>query len=155
MQKEYLTNGVFDVSGAPVEPPVYHELIARLHQCLRRSQDNALGGRRILLPADILPRLAREVLRMSQNEPYGIRGVLINMFLDQGEKTITLGKVESTSYVAATFVVNITLKEDVSRWNSFKELVLGGLLGRKELYVATGYKIVKQKLYRSNSSPSC
>lgn len=153
--REYQMNGVFDVSGSPVDTSALGELIVRLHQCLRRSQDVELGGRKIMLPADMLPRMARDILRMSENEPYGIRGLLVNVSLKQGEKTVHLGKVESTSYVAATFVVNITVQEDVGRWNSIKELVLGGLLGRKELYLAPEYTSQKQKLYRSSSPTNC
>jgi len=154
--KEMMVNGEFDTSATKsLTQPGFSELLVRLHQCLRRSQDIVLGGRRIMLPADMLHKITGEVVRMAESEPYGIKGVLINVHLEQADakqrdKTVTLGKVESTSYVAATFIVNITLKEDASRWNTFKDLVLGSLLGRKELYLSQGYKIEKQKLYRSN-----
>jgi len=151
-KENHLNTSGFDALGSQAQAPVHKELITRLHQCLRKSQEEVLGGRRILLPADMLPRLAKEIMRMSASEPYGIRGVLINIALEQRDKTIALGKVESTSYVAATFVVNITFREDESRWNTIRGLVLGGFLGRnKELYFSPGYKVEKEKLYRSSS----
>lgn len=48
-------------------------LARRLEDELRAAKSAQLACGEVLLPADLLPRIARDVLRMAENEPCGLR----------------------------------------------------------------------------------
>lgn len=48
-------------------------LAIRLEEQLRAAKTAQLACGEVLLPADLLPRVARDVLRMAENEPCGLR----------------------------------------------------------------------------------
>lgn len=50
-------------------------LAVRLEEQLRAAKSAQLACGEVLLPADLLPRVARDVLRMAENEPCGLRCV--------------------------------------------------------------------------------
>jgi hypothetical protein len=51
-------------------------LARRLENELRAAKSAQLACGEVLLPADLLPRIARDVLRMAENEPCGLRSVV-------------------------------------------------------------------------------
>ena len=51
-------------------------LARRLEEELRAAKSAQLSCGEVLLPADLLPRVARDVLNMAENEPCGLRLVL-------------------------------------------------------------------------------
>lgn len=140
-----------------VDRALSDELMLLLHGCLHNAQEKTLR-RRIMLPQDMLQRLAVEVVQKARSEPYGLRGAVLYLDLEQEDgSSINLGRIECNSHVASTFEVNITLKTDIQRWCTIKDLVVRGLFGGKdtELYLAPSYTLVKHKLYRSKSAVSC
>jgi len=48
-------------------------LARRLEDVLRAAKSAQLDCGGVLLPADLLPRIARDVLRMAENEPCGLK----------------------------------------------------------------------------------
>lgn len=48
-------------------------LARRLEDELRAAKSAQLACGEVLLPADLLPRVARDVVRMAENEPCGLR----------------------------------------------------------------------------------
>jgi len=157
VRREMMESGDFDGSSAKVR--AFKALRRRLLTTLRKSQFTVLEYRKVMVPPKLLDRICMEISKMSESEPYGIKGALVNVRVEQAntklkenERTLDLGKLESMGYVAETFVLNVTLKEDTARWNTMWS-VLGRLVGKnKEVYMSQEYTIEKQKLYRSNSS---
>jgi len=52
-------------------------LARRLEDELRAAKSAQLACGEVLLPADLLSRIARDVLRMAENEPCGLRSVAL------------------------------------------------------------------------------
>lgn len=56
-------------------------LAKRLEVELRAAKHARLACGEVLLPADLLPRIARQVLTMAENEPCGLRFVPLPVIL--------------------------------------------------------------------------
>lgn len=52
---------------------VTQALARRLEDELRAAKSAQLACGEVLLPSDLLPRIARDVIRMAENEPCGLR----------------------------------------------------------------------------------
>lgn len=110
----------------------------------------------LLLPSTLLGRLARDVLRMSCCEPYGVRGCTLVLSLQRGSETVSLGRAECCDDTVSTFELHLTLTADKRRWYSLRDLiapVLPGCLNESqalEVYISPGYRLAKHKLYRPN-----
>ena len=146
--------GTFDPDC--IDRTVGDELAILLHSCLLKAQQQELR-RRIMLPQDLIQRLAKDIVYLSQSEPYGLRGCVLFVNLQSEEnESERLGRIECNSHVVSTFEVHVTLVEDVKRWCTLKDLVFRGLFSckKEELYLSTEFKLAKKKLYRRNSSLS-
>jgi hypothetical protein len=62
--------------GEEQEHGACQALARRLEEELRAAKSAQLSCGEVLLPADLLPRIARDVLRMAENEPCGLRSVV-------------------------------------------------------------------------------
>lgn len=111
----------------------------------------------MFLPKDLTERISRDIIRMSECEPCGLRGCVVhtNLELRKGEN-IKLCSVPFSEDTVSTFEVYLTLKEDKKRWYSLKDLILPVVSGcltdpfQEEIFLSPGFQLVKQKLYRPN-----
>lgn len=62
--------------GEEQEEGACQALARRLEDELRAAKSAQLACGEVLLPADLLPRIARDVLRMAENEPCGLRSLV-------------------------------------------------------------------------------
>lgn len=58
---------------ADLDSTACQALTRRLEEELRAAKSAQLACGEVLLPADLLPRIAQDVLRMAENEPCGLR----------------------------------------------------------------------------------
>ena len=133
------------------------DLTIKLQNGLRDAKDRLMGkDSEVFLPKDLIDRISRDIARMSECEPCGIRGCVVHVSLERKDDTITLCSVPVSTETVATFEVYLTLKEDKKRWHSLKELffpvVPGCLLNpfQEEIFLSQGFQLVKKKLYRPN-----
>jgi len=151
-EKPTAAYGTFDPDC--IDRTVCDELAFLLHSCLLKAQQQEVH-RRIMLPQDLIQRLANEIMVLSRSEPYGLRGCVLFINLQSEEKgSERLGRIECNSHVVSTFEVHVTLKEDVKRWCTFKDLVFRGVFSCKEeeLYLSSDFKLNKKKLYRNSAN---
>lgn len=151
-EKTAAAYGTFDPDC--IDRTVCDELASLLRSCLFKAQHQEVH-RRIMLPQDLIGRLAKAIMQLSRSEPYGLRGCTVFLNLQSEEHgTERLGRIECNSHVVSTFEVQVTLKEDVKRWCTLKDLVVNGVFGckEKELYLSADFKLSKKKLYRRSSS---
>jgi hypothetical protein len=77
-----ITGGYVDCAAdvGDEEDGACQALARRLEDELRAAKSAQLACGEVLLPADLLPRIARDVLRMAENEPCGLRSLFRYQF---------------------------------------------------------------------------
>ncbi|GFG29691.1 hypothetical protein Cfor_03741, partial [Coptotermes formosanus] len=93
-------------------------LAQRLESELRAAKSAQLACGEVLLPADLLPRVARDVLRMAENEPCGLRGCTLFINFENDHVCRRLGTIKCDPSTVSTFELFLTLKQDSSAWHS-------------------------------------
>lgn len=133
------------------------DLTVKLHTGLREAKDRLMGkASEVFLPKDLIERISRDIVRMSECEPSGIRGCTVYASLERKNETIALCQVDASSETVSTFEVYLTLKEDKKRWYSLRDLLFPVVPGcflssfQDEIYLSQGFQLVKKKLYRPN-----
>ncbi|XP_064617793.1 DNA damage-inducible transcript 4-like protein [Liolophura sinensis] len=136
------------------EDRLCNSITEQLERLLVAHGNNDLNCQ-LLVPSDFSSRIAQDVLRMSQNEPCGIRGCVL--FINMQEKSVCrkIGRIECDPSTVATFELYLTLREDTRPWVIAKN-VLASVRGRMNgssnstKVLCPGYQLAKRKLYRPN-----
>lgn len=127
-------------------------LSTRLQSELRAAKSRHLSCTEVLLPADLLHRVANEMVLMSEKEPCGIRGCsLFIEFEDEPSNTRRIASIQVDSNTVSTFELYLTLKQDRSGWTSMLPQFLKNLARSSTIMISPEFKITKNKLYRSFS----
>ncbi|XP_076317853.1 DNA damage-inducible transcript 4-like protein [Tachypleus tridentatus] len=130
-------------------------LSQKLEDCLKDAKGTQLQCTEVLIPSDLMLRIVRDILRMSEKEPCGLRGCVVYVNLEEKSLCRRIGKVKYDPHTVATFEVFLTLKQDCSSWLSLRHLIPARLLkslGRNSpLVISENYVLNKKKLYRSSS----
>ncbi|XP_031620417.1 protein scylla isoform X3 [Contarinia nasturtii] len=95
-------------------------LALRLQNELRRAKSQHLACTEVLLPSDLLNRIASKLIVMSEKEPCGIRGSIIYIeFEDEPNNTSRrIASLQLDPNTVSTFELYLTLKQDRSGWTS-------------------------------------
>jgi hypothetical protein len=142
-----------------------------LEGTLRAAKKAHLSCGEVLLPPDLLTRCSRDIIRMAETEPCGLRGCLILLSFESGQpshhqstnhnnnnnnnnaasaNTRKIGKVKCDSQTVTTFELHLTLREDLAPWYSRLPQILRNLTKGGTIVVSPVYTIAKKKLYRSH-----
>ncbi|KAA0709679.1 DNA damage-inducible transcript 4-like protein [Triplophysa tibetana] len=121
------------------------ELSKRIEKCLFDAKKASLRCQELRLPRRMTERVAGDILRASVDEPCGIRGALIHLFIENKGTLQNLGTVTPAESLTPTFELSIILRPDVDGWPPLKILFGGG----KVLSLRREYRLVKRKLYSS------
>lgn len=133
------------------------DLVDRLEQALKEAKLLHLHCGEVLLPHDLIWRIADQVLTASENEPCGLRGCLIYIHFQDAKKLERrrVGLVKCDPNTVATFEIHLTLFQDNNNWWSLRHLLPDKLLEslgkRSSLVVSSHFLLDKKKLYRSSS----
>jgi hypothetical protein len=128
-------------------------LTLRLQNELRAAKSRHLACTEVLLPSDLLHRIASEMFEMSEKEPCGIRGCsLFIEFEDEPDNTRRIASLKTDPNTVSTFELYLTLKHDRSGWTSILPQFLKNLARGSTIMISPEYKLTKTKLYRSFSS---
>ncbi|XP_053317531.1 DNA damage-inducible transcript 4-like protein [Spea bombifrons] len=98
-------------------------LITMLEDCLYKAKRHKLHCSKVLVPKELTVRVAQEVLKLSSNEPCGLRGCVLYVNLEAQNKKINLGKLVYDSAVEPTFELSLLLKQDIQTWDYFRDLI--------------------------------
>ncbi|KAF4518922.1 hypothetical protein B566_EDAN006760 [Ephemera danica] len=126
-------------------------LARRLEEELRAAKSAQLACGEVLLPANLLPRIARDVLRLAENEPCGLRGCTLYIKFEGDQECRRIGTVKCDPNTVSTFEVYLTLKQDSSPWHSLLPQFIKNLTRGGTVVISQGYTLEKKKLYRSYS----
>ncbi|XP_063243487.1 protein charybde-like isoform X2 [Bacillus rossius redtenbacheri] len=124
-------------------------LARRLEEELRAAKSAQLACGEVLLPADLLPRVARDVLRMAENEPCGLRGCTLFLNFETEQMCRRIGTVKCDPNTVSTFELFLTLKQDATSWHSLLPQFLKNLTRGGTIVISPGFTLEKKKLYRS------
>ncbi|XP_067313173.1 DNA damage-inducible transcript 4-like protein-like [Pseudorasbora parva] len=118
-------------------------LSKRIEKCLYDAKGASLRCQELRLPRHMTARVAGDILRSSTDEPCGIRGALIHIFMESKGTLLKLGTVIPDQSLTPTFEVSVVLQPDLGGW--LKILFGSG----KVLSLRREYRLIKRKLYSS------
>ncbi|KAL1115757.1 hypothetical protein AAG570_006047 [Ranatra chinensis] len=145
------------IAGGLVQADVHEEcwaaceaLSRRLESELRAAKSAQLSCGEVLLPDDLLPRVAADVLRLAENEPCGLRGCTLFINFETDTECRRIGTVKCDPNTVSTFELFLTLKRDSrSTWHSILPQFIKNLTKGGTIMISPGFTLEKKKLYRS------
>merc|ERR1712070_289196 len=84
-------------------------LTRRLEEELRAAKSAQLACGEVLLPADLLPRIATDVLRLAEYEPCGLRGCTLFINFETEQECRRIGTIKCDPNTVSTFELYLTL----------------------------------------------
>ncbi|XP_033123087.1 protein scylla-like isoform X2 [Anneissia japonica] len=114
---------------------------------LKSVREKYVQGR-LLIPCDLPSKVARDTMRMSRNEPCGIRGCTLLIVFEDSEMCKKVGKVQIDPNTVTTFELTLILHIDSQQWLVKKLPALFRSWSEPTTTVRPGFKITKNKLYR-------
>uniref|UniRef100_A0A8C5W8I9 DNA damage-inducible transcript 4-like protein n=1 Tax=Leptobrachium leishanense TaxID=445787 RepID=A0A8C5W8I9_9ANUR len=128
-------------------------LKAMLEDCLFKAKRTKLQCSRVLVPKDLTTRVAQEVMRLSLNEPCGLRGCILYVKMESENKVMNLDTLVYDSAVVPTFELSLILKQDKQTWDYFRDVLINRtcfpILLRSILKLSPKFLLVKTRLYFS------
>lgn len=95
------------------------QLALRLQAELRAAKSRHLACTEVLLPADLLNRVAADMVDMSEKEPCGIRGCSVFIeFEDEPGNSRRIASLEVGANTVSTFELYLTLRHDQTGWTA-------------------------------------
>lgn len=141
----------YDTGNEEVECTQLSELIESV---LKEAKSGPLRCGELLVPTHLTVQVARDMIRLSQDEPCGLRGCVLLMNYEDQLGCRRIGHLQYDPATVPTFELVLTLKKDTNSWLSFRYMLPFRGCFRKfgkgpTIVVSPGYTLVKKKLYRS------
>nr|XP_057918860.1 DNA damage-inducible transcript 4-like protein-like [Doryrhamphus excisus] len=135
-------------AGLEQEKLLQQDVTRHIERCLSEAKASVLHCDVLLLPRQMTARVGRDVLRSSADEPCGLRGASIRVFMETKDGLESLGSICPDPHVTPTFELSLVLKADRGHgWPPLKHI----FESNKVLKLRPEYKLVKRKLYSSAS----
>uniref|UniRef100_A0A1A7WSB2 DNA damage-inducible transcript 4-like protein n=1 Tax=Iconisemion striatum TaxID=60296 RepID=A0A1A7WSB2_9TELE len=133
-------------AGLEDERLLHQDVTQQMERCLTEAKTSTLHCQVLLLPRHMLTRIGHHILRSSTNEPCGLRGASITLYVDGKDGLKSVGTVFPDPSVTPTFELSVVLKVDKEDgWPPLKHIF------NKVLKLRPEYRLVKRKLYSSAS----
>ncbi|XP_056152125.1 DNA damage-inducible transcript 4-like protein-like [Lampris incognitus] len=139
-------------AGVEMDPELEYEarllqrdMTCKIEDCLSEAKCSVLGCQVLLLPKQMSTRVARDVVRSSADEPCGLRGASIGVYLEAKDALKLLGTILPGPSVTPTFEVSVIFKADDNAWPWLGDI----FKTNKVLKLKPEYRLVKRKLYSS------
>ncbi|XP_029368722.1 DNA damage-inducible transcript 4-like protein isoform X1 [Echeneis naucrates] len=124
------------------------DVIRQMERCLTEAKASTLHCQVLLLPSQVTAKVGQDVVRSSADEPCGLRGAAINVYVECKDGLRTVGSIFPDQSVTPTFELSVILKADTrGSWPPFKHM----FESTKVLKLRPEYRLVKRKLYSSAS----
>ncbi|KAM3937285.1 DNA damage-inducible transcript 4-like protein [Leptodactylus fuscus] len=128
-------------------------LVTMLENSLYRAKSTKLHCSKVLVPKDLTTRVAQEAVKLSLNEPCGLRGCIIYLNLESNNKQTALDTIVYDCSVDPTFELKLVLKQDTQGWDYLRDLVINRTcfpqIFRSVIKLSPKFHISKQRLYFS------
>ncbi|XP_073839620.1 protein scylla-like [Musca autumnalis] len=130
-----------------------NDLSLRLLDELRAAKSRHLSCTEVSLPCDLTPRIAAEILRLSEKEPCGLRGCTIYIeFEDEPNNSRRIASLKLDKETVSTFEIYLTLRQDHRGWAALLPQFMKGL--SRTITISPEFNITKNKLYSPLMSSS-
>ncbi|KAM8939754.1 DNA damage-inducible transcript 4-like protein [Pelodytes ibericus] len=128
-------------------------LIAMLEDCLFKAKRTKLQCSQVLVPKELTTRVAQEVLKLSLNEPCGLRGCILYVKMESENRDMNIDTLVYDSTVVPTFELTLVLKQDRQAWDYFRDILINRTcfpnFFRSILKLSPKFLLVKKRLYFS------
>ncbi|KAG8593106.1 hypothetical protein GDO81_000724 [Engystomops pustulosus] len=128
-------------------------LVTMLENSLYRAKSAKLQCSKVLVPKELTARVAQEALKLSLDEPCGLRGCIIYVNLESNNKQASLDTIIYDCSVEPTFELKLVLKQDTQGWDYVRDLLIHRScfpqLFRSIIKLSPKFQISKKRLYFS------
>ncbi|XP_068596512.1 DNA damage-inducible transcript 4-like protein-like [Brachionichthys hirsutus] len=137
-----------DAGSEHAERLLQRDVTRRLERCLTEAKAAALQCQVLMLPRHMTAKAGRDVLRCSADEPCGLRGASIKIYVEHKDGLKAVGSVAPGRSVTPTFELSVIFKADEDDgWPPLVHI----FDTQKVLKLKPEYRLVKRKLYSSAS----
>ncbi|XP_032410799.1 DNA damage-inducible transcript 4-like protein [Xiphophorus hellerii] len=132
-------------AGVEDEQQLLHQDLTRqMECCLTEAKPSVLRCQVLLLPRNMITRVGHHILLSSADEPCGLRGASIRLYVEGKDGLKSVGTVVPDPDVTPTFELSVVFKVDKEDgWHIFDS--------GKVLKLRPEYRLMKRKLYSSES----
>ncbi|XP_073501506.1 DNA damage-inducible transcript 4-like protein [Phyllobates terribilis] len=128
-------------------------LVTMLENSLYRAKSTKLQCSKVLVPKELTTKVAQEALKLSLNEPCGLRGCIIYVNLENNNRKVALDTLVYDCSVEPTFELKLVLKQDTQGWDYLRDLLINRTcfpqLFRSVIKLSPKFHISKRRLYFS------
>ncbi|KAI3351988.1 hypothetical protein L3Q82_020810 [Scortum barcoo] len=120
------------------------DVTRQIERCLTEAKASTLHCQVLMLPRQMTARVGQDVVRASADEPCGLRGASIKVYVEGKDGLKSVGSIFPDPSVTSTFELSVIFKADKDGgWHIFDT--------NKVLKLRPEYRLVKKKLYSSAS----
>ncbi|XP_070769489.1 DNA damage-inducible transcript 4-like protein [Enoplosus armatus] len=124
------------------------DVTRQIKRCLTEAKASTLHCQVLLLPCQMTARVGQDVVRSSADEPCGLRGASIKVYVEGKDGLKSVGSIFPDPSVTSTFELSVIFKEDKDDgWPPLRHI----FDTNKVLKLRPEYRLVKRKLYSSAS----
>lgn len=136
-------------AGLEHEERLLQQDVARqIELCLTEAKASTLHCRALLLPRHMTARVGQDVWRSSADEPCGLRGASIKVYVEGKDGLKSVGSIFPDPSVTPTFELSVIFRADTDGgWPPLMTIFHTS----KVLKLRPEYRLVKRKLYSSAS----
>ncbi|KAM9795616.1 DNA damage-inducible transcript 4-like protein [Neosynchiropus ocellatus] len=133
----------------PGEQLLHQDVTRQIERCLTEAKSSTLHCQVLMLPRRMSVRVGQDVIRSSAEEPCGLRGASIKVYVEDKDEVKPVGSVRPDPGITPTFELSVVfraVKDD--GWPPLKHIFE---TKKKVLKLRPEYRLVKRKLYSSAS----
>ncbi|XP_019870970.1 protein charybde [Aethina tumida] len=123
-------------------------LAKKLEEEIRAAKRTHLSCGEVLLPCGLLQKISADILKISDSELCGLRGMTLYLLFEGEEDCRRLSTLKLDPTTPSTFEIYLTFKQANAGWTFLpqflKKITRGGTV-----IISTEYELTKKKLYRS------
>lgn len=130
------------------EQLLQQDVTRQIERCLTEAKASTLHCQVLLLPHHMTTKVGQDVVRSSADEPCGLRGASIQVYVECKDGLKSVGSVLPDPSVTPTFELSVIFRADKDGgWPPLKRI----FDINKVLKLRAEYRLVKRKLYSSAS----
>lgn len=130
------------------------DLLALIELLLNETHIHALRCSKLVASDRLLSHVGRELLHLSTSEPCGLKGALIDLYVEHGKAVYSVGQLTVDPAVVPTFQLTLILLLEPGLWPRIQSLftappaIIPGF--GQALKLGPGFRVLKKKLYSSD-----
>ncbi|XP_063877462.1 protein charybde-like [Scylla paramamosain] len=117
--------------------------------------EGGAAGVSVLVPADFLNRLSRDVVRMTEGERHGVRGCTLVIDYFDGQEVTRVGKIKCDPHLPSASMLHLTLtrlSENPKPSNPLLRIL--GFGSDNVIHISPGYTLEKRRIKGSRRDSS-